>query len=464
MNIVQKFIQNAVNYAFPYQVQKDEYEADIQHRQKNLAVLSNYYDGKQKRPIFVNKHDYNVISNQLKVVVDRSVSMLIGGGVEFDLPGEGETEQEVLINSIWDANKKDVLLHDLCQFGSVYGTPFIKILPAGKMTMTGQVTDRLVALNPYNTTIYTMPDDIEQVRAYVYRWTVGDEAWREVTELQDNNTWMITTQKTDTSGKWSDVSQTVWEYDFSPIVHGKNLPNAGNVYGYSDIEGVVELQDRYNEAQSNINKILSLQAFAQKYIVGGKWPRRKDPSTGEEYLDMSPDIALEIPTSGTGDAKIGVLQPSGDLDSSRQFVNDIRRDIFEATACVDAETVKDKIGALTNFGLRVLFKNELAKNATKQLLYGDLLLNVNNRLLRIHNYQGAESDPGKVIYGDALPENGKEEAEILKLEMDMGVVSKQTASKELGYDWESEQTRLTEEKTSQTNAGAEVIKNFLAGR
>jgi len=456
MNFIQRGIQSIINYAFP--IEKDVYEAESARLRQGLSVLGNYYEGKQALPLKVRSHDFNVITNHAKTIVDRTVSMLLGGGVEFDLPGEADTAQDKLINLIWDANKKNVLLHDLVQFGSIYGTPFIKIVPGGKTSLTGVVTDRLVALNPYNVSIFTQPDDIEQIQAYVYRWTVGDEAWREVTENQGTS-WMITTQKTGRGGKWETVGEVTWSYPYSPIVHGKNLPNAGNVYGMSDIEGILDLQNKYNEAQSNINKILGLQAYAQKYVIGGKWPRTRDEQ-GNEVLDMSPETALEI-QNGVDKAQVGILQPTGDLGSSRQFATDIMRDLYEVSATVDGNSVKDKVGALTNFGLRVLFKNELAKNATKQMLYSDLLCTVNNRLLQLHGFNGEESDPGKIVWGDPLPRDEKEKIESVTSKVDLGIMSLESAAKEFGIDWKVEQERLANQKTTETNAGAEIIKSLL---
>jgi len=463
MNFIQQGIQSVIGWAFGNQP-RDSYDEAAGERMKFLAWLVSYYDGKQRRPLRVSGlgKDYNVITNMVKTIVDRSVSMLVGGGVEFDLPGEGESPQDEIITRVWDANRKDILLHDVAQFGSIYGTPAIKIIPDGRAGIDGKVTHRLVALNPYNLTIYSASDDIENVIAYVYRWNQGDTAWRELTEKQENGQWIVKVQKLDksTGSQWQDESETLWDYDFPPITHGKNLPNAGNLYGYSDIEGIIDLQDKYNEAQSNVNKILSLQAWAQKYIIGGKFPRTKD-GAGGEYLDVGPDKALEISNEN---AKVGILQPSGDLASSRQFANDIRRDIFDISGCVDSETVKDKVGALTNFGLRVLFKNELAKNATKQLLYGDLLLNVNNRLLKLSGFDGVDADPGKVQFGDPLPVDDREEIATVKEEIALGLLSLETGAKRRNIDWEIEQERKAKEKAESATLGGDMIRNFLAGK
>jgi len=458
-NFIQKGIQDAVIWAFGA---KDKYEIDYQNRLKEITELIAYYYGQHKRPLKLQAgKDYNVISNHIKTIVDRSVSSLVGQEVTFDLPGEGDSPEQQFIDGVWKANKKQILLHDVAQFGTIYGTEFIKIVPRGIVDNTGTITYRLVALNPLNVIIVTANDDIDNVLAYVYRWNEGDTHRREVTEKTELGTWTVVTQEMDRAGKWQNVAPPIaWPYPFAPIVHGKNLPNAGNVYGYSDIEGIIELQDRYNEGQSNENKILALQAFAQKYVVNGKWPRAKD-EFGNEYIDVGPDKALEIKGDGVTNASVGLLEPAGDMTASQAFLNSVRRDMFEIAATVDSETVKDKVGTLTNFGLRVLFKNELAKNNTKQLLYGEFLLDVNLRLLVL---EGMNPDSGDVIFGDPLPEDTKEVIENLTAENALGITSKQTIAKELGRDWEVEQERLAQEKQTSDNVGANAIRNFLAGK
>jgi hypothetical protein len=131
---------------------------------------------------------------------------------------------------------------------------------------------------------------------------------------------------------------------------------------------------------------------------------------------------------------------------------------------VDSETVKDKVGALTNFGLRVLFKNELAKNSTKQLLYGDLLLNVNNRILRLSGFEGENADPGKVVFGDPLPVDDREEIATTKEEIALGLLSLESGAKRRNIDWKVEQGRLAKEKAASSTLGGDMIRNFLAGR
>jgi hypothetical protein len=48
--------------------------------------------------------------------------------------------------------------------------------------------------------------------------------------------------------------------------------------------------------------------------------------------------------------------------------------------------------------------------------------------------------------------------------MDLGLVSKQTASNKRGYEWEDEEQRLADEKVSGDNVGAALLRAFGQGK
>jgi hypothetical protein len=116
----------------------------------------------------------------------------------------------------------------------------------------------------------------------------------------------------------------------------------------------------------------------------------------------------------------------------------------------------DKLGALTNFGLRVLFMDALAKLHTKQELYGDALLELNRRLLVIGGF--ANTDPGAIIWPEVLPVNEAEQVQAITSDLTNELVSKQTASTVRGYDWEQEQERI---KADKAEAQATLAQSML---
>lgn len=458
-NSMQKSVRDLMNWA--YQIDGDVYEKEWIKRAPWQAYLVDYYAGVQKKALKPTKEgvDFNIVINLASLIVDRTVSMLFGGGVEFEYDSKENAE---FLEGVWDANKKDILLHDLGQNGAIYGTGYVKILPGGVTTEDGELTYGLVALSPMNMIVGVNAHDVREVLYYVLRYTVNENgktiAYREVTKkikTGDDVHWEVFTQRQGRgmSNKWENVGPSVqWEYDFPPIHHAKNLPHAGSPYGRSDIEDVLGLQDDYNAAFSNVNKILWYHGHPHL------WTNGKIGS----LLDWSAEKILEIKGGGeVTNPSLQSLQLEGDLGASREFYNDIRRDLMDVSRTTDVETIKDKAGALTNFGLRVLFKDELAKTKTKQLLYGDFILEINRRLLILDN---RDPEAGKLQWGEALPENENEETTALKSDLDMGIVSKKTVALRRGYDWDAEKKEISSERTQAGNVGGQIINEFMRGR
>jgi hypothetical protein len=122
----------------------------------------------------------------------------------------------------------------------------------------------------------------------------------------------------------------------------------------------------------------------------------------------------------------------------------------------------DRLGALTNFALRVLYKDALDKLESKRLLYGWGLSEINRRCLLL---AGVATDTGgEVVWPDPLPLNEAEQAQTVQTDLGMEIVSKQTASETRGYDWETEQARMEEEQSAQGNIGEQLLTAFTQGR
>ena len=432
----------------------------------------NYRQGNQRRQLRVraNQHDDNVVLNYGGLVIDRSVSMLFGGGVEFDLPGEGDTPEDEYINAVWSANNKDILLQRSGILASEQGTGYLKLIPDGK-AYNGKLYPRLVAIDPALVTIDTRPDDIEDVLRYRIEYVITgvdnrDEAHRQEIERDDGQVetdgsvtgggvWWIRDyiNSHGTNNRWMLVSQERWDYDFPPMLHWQNLPNPVDVYGNPDVtEDVIELQDRANFVASNISKLIRLYAHPPRYgrNLGAM-----------STIDMGPD---QMPSFNGTDAEIKQLEALGDLASSQQFLLTLRQSLFDITQTVDISSMSDKLGALTNFGLRVLYADALSKLESKRRLYGAALLEINRRLLLLN---GMEGDPGEIVWGDMLPTNETEQINAIKADIEIGLLSKETAAGMRGYDFEKEQERMAGEKeadnATNSNVGAGLLQNFFGG-
>ena len=433
--------------------------------------LDDYYQGMHKRQLKVkpNQADDNLAMNFVGLAVERGISMMLKG-VKFEAP---EEETQAFLDEVWEANRKRILLHKACQNASVFGTGYLKMVPEGvesKQTDDKMMT-RVVALDPRWMEIETEPEDVDTVRAYVMRYNVVEEgeeiARKEVIRkatsnqatadsgqaesLSYNGGWVIEEWRADqaTSGKWILSSSQAWEYEFPPIVHWQNLPQAGDCYGQSDVEDIIELQDRVNFLASNISRIIRYHAHPKTW--GRGVGATKD-------IDWGPDKVVWLPGDNSN---VSNLEMQSDLASSRAFYADLRQALFDISRTVDISSIKDRVGALTNFGLRVLYIDVLDKLDTKRELFGEALLELEQRMMKL---EGMEGKPGLVTWGDPLPVDETGAAQSDGFELDNQLVSKQTISKRRGYDWEKEQTLMEEEKASEGTVGSMILKAFNGGR
>jgi hypothetical protein len=449
-----------------------------------------YREGRQRRYLKPARSgvDDNLIVNYAGLVIDRSISMLLGGGVTFDLPGDGETPADRYIQAVMDANKQEILLHKACLLASEQGTGYIKIIPdalpytprtpetvdeAGN-TAPAQpeemIVPRLVVLDPAIVTIQTRPDDVEDVLRYIITYVVTEGnttiARRQTIERNDGvevgedgqasitapQSWTIIDEESRGGMPFVVVGRQAWEYEFPPILHWQNLPDPTSPYGAPDLTpDVIELQDRVNFLASNLSKLVRLYAHPMRY---GRGIPKEDVQTGPG----------EMPVYNSPDAKIEQLDANADLVGAQQFLLSLRQSLFDITQTVDMTSMADKVGALTNFGLRVLYADALAKLGVKQRLFGDALLELVRRLLVLG---GHEPDPGEIVWPDPLPVNEDEQARVLETDMRNGLVSKQTASERRGYDWTVEEERMTAERQAaqeqQQSLGAFLLRDFNGG-
>jgi len=342
---------------------------------------------------------------------------------------------------------------------AIYGTAAIKIIPDGKVNLfTGVSYPRLVAVCPEYLRIITNPQDIEDVDQYIIEYRIGDISYREITRQAQNLTdlesesaeasWIVENYLSSyqTKNKWMLVSTVQFPYDFPPILHSKNLPSINDVYGTSDIANIIGIQDKTNFIASNIAKIIRLHAHPQI------WGR--NISGNLEQVELGPDKVIKVQGDTAG---LFNLEMSSDLGSSRTFFTDLRQSLFDVAREIDITSITDRIGSLTNFGLRVLNSDALAKNDTKRQLMGDALLELNRRLLVIGGYTDERSRPGQIIWHDPLPVDEISRLSAQQIELSMGTVSKQTIAEENGRNWEEENKRILDEQAASGNLGGALL-------
>ncbi len=444
------------------------FDQAFQRRVERVEVARNYREGLHRRQIAqkYNAPDDNITVNYTGLIIDKSISMLLGDDVRFDLPGDNETPEDEYIQAVWTANKKSITLMKAAYNAADCGTGYIKLQPNG-VYHDGTPYTRLIVLDPQFITMDVNPEDMEQVLRYTIQYVITgvdgkEKARKEVIELVDGAVdaqgftsslhWEISEHEASnsTGGRWVELSREVWGYDFPPIVHWQNLPDPNNVYGIPDLtDDLIALQDRLNFVMGNITKIIRYHAHPKT------WGRQLGNNTKTEWG------ADELVVFNSDNAMLANLEMQSDLASSLSVYSSLRQALFDIAQTVDLGNIKDKVGALTNFGLRVIYQDALARIGVKRELLGEALEEINRRLLIIGGF--ANTDPGEVVWEDPLPVNDQEQVTALQAELNMGVVSKQTVSESRGHDWQTEQERMDAEKAAGDNIGAALLNAFNRG-
>ena len=176
-----------------------------------------------------------------------------------------------------------------------------------------------------------------------------------------------------------------------------------------------------------------------------------------EWMGSGPD---KLPVFNGENAGLFQLDALGDLKSVLDHLNDIKQSMFETTRTVDVSTIKDRMGQLTNFGLKVIYQDALAKTETKRGLYGEFLVELIRRLLILSGSFGEDVPECDLVWPYPLPENEQEEMTAIQGDMNMGLVSKQTASELRGYQWEDELERMNDERGNEDDLGGALLAAF----
>jgi len=222
----------------------------------------------------------------------------------------------------------------------------------------------------------------------------------------------------------------MWPWDWPPIIDWKNLPNPRGYYGQSDMRDK-GANDSVNFLASNTQRIIKYHAD----------PRTIGTGVGKQ--DIVQSSVSGFWAIGNADAKLYNLEMQSDLSSSLNWLAYLVGYVYSRHQAVDLVSLRDRLGQMTNFQLQTLYKDALDKLRVKRILYGKALMELSRRALVMSGNEGVEAPT--IHWPDPLPYNDLEEIQALSQEMEMGILSRETAASLRGRDWELERERLDTE-------------------
>jgi hypothetical protein len=214
-----------------------------------------------------------------------------------------------------------------------------------------------------------------------------------------------------------------------------------SVYGQSNLKHV-DLNDAVNFVASNTARIIKHHAHPKSVIIGA------------ELKDLNATAVDGLYTLPPG-ASVTNLEMQSDLQSSMRMLEMLRSAFFTQARVVDWASQKDKVGQLTNFGLRVLFNDMLDMIDGKHRVYGRGLAEISRRGLVMMGH--ADAPLPEVQWGESLPKDRKESVEAVEKEKGLGFTSDHTLAQELGRDYDAEKERKEEEAAN----ASDLLANSL---
>lgn len=423
----------------------------LSDRQRALQRPLAHYNGTPAAPLKprANAPDDNLIISLARLIVDKGASFLFGQTVETQVDAGSKAvseQQQQWLEACWKRNKRGITLLKAATNGGIFGHCFLRLLDTKPFP-------RVIVLDPQIVTVKTDPDDVdtvwkvtitpplpdpddddddepEQTRTVIANPS-GQAGYRVMLE-DDTEPWTITDQVF-RGGTWLDLQQAPWPYPFCPIAHCQNLPKPNDFWGESDLpEDILKILDGINRIASHYNKIIRIHAHPKFWTSG----------MGKANLDFSIDAVIKLPSET---AQLRTVEMQSDLSSTKALLDELLELLsWMVRIPVVALGKPDSAGALSGVALQIRYQPLVEKTESKRLTYGDMLAELDRRLLTMQGFP--DPAPTELSWPELLPSDPLMERQVMVLDDSLGLASRETLSTKAGYDWETEQKRLTEEK------------------
>ena len=390
-------------------------------RLEQIEKAQKYYEGDQKRHLTVLKGepDDNVVLNNLKISVDRTLQFLVPEmpRFEIDLKNPDQTPEEKWIMDFWAENGGMAKMNEVGQNGALAGHCFVRVYPS----TPGRKFPRIVNLNPAQITVYWKADDIETVVWFEQLYEA--QGRRYINDFVNNldGSWTIYQWgEAALKGAWELLQQEEWPFAIGPVVDWPHLPVANRYYGSGEASNLL-LDDAINLAVSEMMRINRYYAYPQTVGIGVD----KDEIVPTEIagfwaIENESANVFNLEMRGTAaDFTAQLLQRLVDTKLAENRVVVLRGDI------------KD-FQRVTNPGIRTVFMDALAKNELLRWTYGNGMIMVTTVAAQVAG-RPLSATP-QITWPDPLPTDDLEAVQVQEKEIAMGVASPFEIAPKRGYN------------------------------
>jgi hypothetical protein len=425
--------------------------ADRERKERKAAIdsLWKWREGHhpQTLEVEVGERDDNIYFNLCGQVVDDIGEFMGQPAIKVT---DSEQAQKILDLTLKE-NLFAEMSADTIESGNVAGHNFVRLSIPDGTPMRGEMPAfaeaHLPEISLLDARYVSVFWDISRISGrkallwYRLTWEVGKSIYIQdivpdalVSDVPADIWWVIEYEGKTNSTKFTEKSRDQWPYPFAPIVDWKNARKPHSYYGQSTLtESTVRLNNSVNFIASNIGKIIKFHGHPKTIITG-----MADPAD----IDVRPDGLVTIPMSKSDGLDIQNLEMQSDLSASSNYLDKLEQRLFSERRVLDQDRIKDTVGGLTNFGVRMLYLNMLKMIEEKRQLYGDGFKELARRLLVM---LGFDSVTIVTEWPESLPINRAEVVANTQTEKAIGVTSAQSLAKELGRDYEAELKQREEE-------------------
>jgi hypothetical protein len=414
------------------------------------ATALSYFNGNMPDTLVIKDVDDNVKINYAEVIVSKGVAFLFGKPVKISIGTDEDKSGEEYLKSVWPDKQRRLDLIEAATEGAISGDAYLKI------SIQEDGKPRVTVGDPERYTVETDPHDVTRAMKFICQYEIpGERAdkpvlYKEETSRNDGvKSWRIVESHSFDKGKtWHVISDNQWNFAFAPIFHAKNLLKSKSFTGRADLRAdVLRLISCISRLDSLCNKVVRVHSSPKPYATG---LRKQD-------MELNTEGVMFLPNGINGiEAKVGLLEMTGNLSGAREFRKDLREGLAEMTKVPEVATGKvEQTGAIAGVALRILYGPLLDQTELKQLTYGTMIEEIVAALLAIGGKKGEVS----LNWPDPLPANETEAVQVAEGKKRLGV-SSDTLISEMGYDAKAEREKS---QANVADAGASLLEAFDKG-